>query len=310
MLGGRLRRKEVDEEMNNIDQCVLKKVDYNNRIFQAMNYISGSLDRDVSLLEIANSASFSSYHFHRIFKAVVGENVAEFTRRLRLELACNHLLSYPQKDITSIAFSCGFSSSQNFAKLFKLKYNITPTEFRKQNIPIKSKSIESNGLYPHSKRKKLLKDVIVKELPEMTVASIRCIGMYPEVCMNGFKKLFSWASNNLKVMPGKVLSMYWDNPDITTIDKCRFDCCLEIPNIIQPSDSVFIQKLEGGVFALCRFEVEAYEIKTAWEESFQWLVESGLECRPHPCYEIYHNNAQEHPDKKWVFDIAVPLIKS
>lgn len=296
--------------MNDIDRYSLKNIDYKKRIFRAMNFISGSLNRDVTLHEIANSASFSSYHFHRVFKAVAGENVAEFTRRLRLELACNHLLSYPQNDITSIAFSCGFSSSQNFAKLFKLKYNITPTEYRKKKIPILNKSIDSCRLQAHTKRNKILKDVKIEQLPEMTVASIRCIGMYTHVCMTGFKELLSWASNNVEVRPGKIFSMYWNNPEITTIDKCRFDCCLEVPNNIQASNSVFIQKLEGGIFALCRFEAAGFEIKTAWEESFQWLVDSGIECRPHPCYEIYYNNAQEHPANKWIFDIGIPLMKS
>jgi AraC family transcriptional regulator len=77
-----------------------------------MNFISHNLDRDLSLEEIAGTANFSMFHFHRIFKAVVGETVAEFTRRLRLELAANRLLSNRHDSITAIAMDCGFSSSR------------------------------------------------------------------------------------------------------------------------------------------------------------------------------------------------------
>ena len=36
---------------------------------------------------LARVARFSPYHFHRIFKALVGEGVNEYVRRLRLESA-------------------------------------------------------------------------------------------------------------------------------------------------------------------------------------------------------------------------------
>jgi AraC family transcriptional regulator len=62
--------------------------EYKKRTCRAMNFISRNLDRELSLEEIAREASFSMYHFHRIFKAVVGETVAGFTRRL---LPSSHL---------------------------------------------------------------------------------------------------------------------------------------------------------------------------------------------------------------------------
>ena len=109
-------------------------IDYKKRICLAMNFISQNLGRDLSLDEIAERVSFSKYHFHRIFKAVVGETVAGFTRRLRLELAANHLIAKPSDDITSVAMDCGFSSSQNFAKAFHQHFGMTPTKYRKSKI--------------------------------------------------------------------------------------------------------------------------------------------------------------------------------
>jgi len=98
-------------QKNNIKQHTA--MDYKKRVCQAMNFISHNLDRDLSLEEIAEAASFSIFHFHRIFKTLVGETVASFTLRLRLEFAANRLLSNQHDDITTIAMDCGFSNSQN-----------------------------------------------------------------------------------------------------------------------------------------------------------------------------------------------------
>ena len=95
-----------------------------------MNFISAHLDRDLTLDEIATAAHFSPFHFHRIFKVVTGETVFGFLRRLRLEAAANRLLSNPEEEITSVAMEWGFSSSQNFAKAFRARFGMSPTEFR------------------------------------------------------------------------------------------------------------------------------------------------------------------------------------
>ena len=105
-------------------------IDYKKRICEAMNFISKNLNRDLSLDEIAAAASFSKFHFHRVFKSVVGETVANFTKRIRLEYAANKLVSSKDSEITTIAIECGFSSSQNFARAFGKHFGITPTEYR------------------------------------------------------------------------------------------------------------------------------------------------------------------------------------
>lgn len=299
--------------MTEVINFSLQQTDYHKRIYASMNYISKNIEREVTLSEIADVASFSPFHFHRIFKAVVGENVAEFTRRIRVELAANRLLANLHTDVTSIALSCGFSSSQNFAKIFRQKYNITPTQYRKKNagsFKTHPPCDDFNLLKSRNTEKKLLEQVTIQEMPESKAATVRRIGMFPESCANGFVELLSWAAQKTIIGPGKLLALYWDNPDITPIEKCRFDCCLSLSNDIQPSDPIFIQQIGGGIWAFCRFETSSDGFRKAWEEAFQWLVESGYECRPLPCYEIYHNNGQEHPEGKWIIDIAIPLVQS
>lgn len=57
---------------------------YNERMMEVLLYIQRNLEGDLSPEKLAGIACFSVAHFHRIFKAMVGENLKEHVRRLRL----------------------------------------------------------------------------------------------------------------------------------------------------------------------------------------------------------------------------------
>lgn len=294
--------------------------DYKVRVCQAMNYISQNLGRELSLDEIAEAALFSKFHFHRIFKTVVGETVAGFTRRLRIEWAANRLLSSPQDDITKIALDCGFSSSQNFAKAFRQQFAMSPTEFRnskngnKLSKPANALSLQTiydpeTAFENHSslERTNQMKAEI-KELPERNVAYVRKMGAYgQETCGQAFGELMQWAGPRGLIGGGEMLGVYWDNPEVTAPEKCRTDACIGVPPGTETEGAVDLQTISGGLYAVCSFELVAEGFQQAWEDAFAWAVQCGHDCDDKPCYELYHNNAEEHPEKKWIFDICVPL---
>ncbi len=295
-------------------------IDYKKRVCRAMNFISQNIERDLSLEEIAETASFSMFHFHRIFKAVVGETVAGFTRRLRLELAANRLLSKQLDDITTIAMDCGFSSSQNFAKAFRQHFGTTPSEYRKskngnrngkkENVLSLKTMYDSDTVFMNSlsNERRNTMNAEIREMPEYNVAYVRKVGPYvKETCEPAFRELMQWASPRNYVGPGKMLAIYWDNPDVTPPERCRFDTCIIIPDGTVPEGQIYVQTISGGPYAVCHFEIKPVSIQQAWEDAFTWLCDSGYECNDRPCYELYHNNAAEHPEGKWIFDICIPL---
>jgi AraC family transcriptional regulator len=83
---------------------------YTRRINRVIGYLRGNLDRQLKLEELAKVACFSEFHFHRIFRAVSGETLNNFTNRLRLEKAAR-LLRYSDRSLTDIALDCSLSSS-------------------------------------------------------------------------------------------------------------------------------------------------------------------------------------------------------
>ncbi len=82
-------------------------LDYQQRINRVLVCIQNRLETPPMLDELATLASFSPYHFHRVFTAYVGESLAAYVRRVRLEQAAMQLL-HSQQEILDIAFNFTF----------------------------------------------------------------------------------------------------------------------------------------------------------------------------------------------------------
>jgi len=316
--------------------------EYTARINRVLDYIGAHLNRDLTLQTLAKVANFSPYHFHRIFRAMMGETVRQFIQRLRIERAASMLVVNPKKSITEIAFDCGFSGSAAFARAFRDTFGMSASDWRKGGHRDNSKicetgrnaeqvssnqrqdfdiSIEYSGDRTNTQRWRvtmktpsLLKaDVEVKELPQMHVAYIRHIGPYEgdaELFGRLFGKLFQWAGPRdlLRFPETKTLSVYYDNPDITDPDKRRVDVCITVPEDTKVEGEIGKTSIQGGRYAVARFEIAVEQYGDAWNAVYGgWLPESGYQPADGPCFELYHNDPEQHPEHKHIFDICIPV---
>ncbi|CAG0930420.1 Regulatory protein SoxS [Thermoflexales bacterium] len=102
---------------------------YDERINAVERYIREHINEPLKREVLAAVAGFSVPHFHRIFTACVGENIATHIRRVRLERA-GRKLRMGAVDITEIALAAGYDSHAAFGKAFKRRYGLSPSEFR------------------------------------------------------------------------------------------------------------------------------------------------------------------------------------
>jgi len=63
------------------------KLEYQRRLSIAVDYINTNLNKSISIADIAKAGMFSTFHFHRLFKTIIGESLWKFTSRLRIEKA-------------------------------------------------------------------------------------------------------------------------------------------------------------------------------------------------------------------------------
>ena len=103
-------------------------------VSRVLSYIQAHLDEEILPAQLADLACFSQYHFHRLFRAVVGESIMDHIRRLRLERAAFRLLN-SRALVATIAFDAGYGSQEAFTRIFQAYYGIAPTTFRYCHSP-------------------------------------------------------------------------------------------------------------------------------------------------------------------------------
>ncbi len=316
--------------------------EYATRINRVIDYIDANLDKDLSLDMLADVACFSRYHFHRLFSAIVGESLGRFIQRLRLERAASKLVQNPKKSITEIALELGFSSSAVFARAFREAFGVSAGEWRgaarsemrknckgesnpgksirnlRKDLTAASVYIEGNNITQtwriHMKEKPQIQgSVEVREVPEAQIAYIRHIGPYarnPALFQSLFGKLMAWAGpRGLMHFPDtKLLTIYHDNPDITEESKLRIDVAISVPKGTLGDGEIAIATIPGGKDAVAHFEIAPDQYLDAWNAVYGgWMPESGYQPDDRPCYEIYLNDPNEHPEGKHIVEIHAPV---
>ena len=61
--------------------------EYISRINKVIDYIEINITTELNLDALASTANFSKFHFHRIFKNLVGETLNKYINRVRIEKA-------------------------------------------------------------------------------------------------------------------------------------------------------------------------------------------------------------------------------
>jgi predicted dithiol-disulfide oxidoreductase (DUF899 family)/AraC-like DNA-binding protein len=93
-------------------------------------HIQTRLDNELTPHSLADVACFSPHHFHRIFRAVVGESVMDHVRRLRLERAA-YRLKTSQTSVGAVALDAGYAAQETFTRIFQAYYGLGPRAFRR-----------------------------------------------------------------------------------------------------------------------------------------------------------------------------------
>ena len=298
--------------------------EYKRRISAAMNFISKNLFRNPSLEEIARAAHFSKFHFHRLFKAYTGETVAEFTRRIRLEQAINLLCYHPGKNITDIAFDCGFSSSQNFAKQFAKRFGVSPSQFRQNHLlqkdPIGIKEHPSpstefsfpltSGNHPPSKEESIPRlQVDMQSQSAFEIAYMRFIGPYQSDVTHGYISRLIEVLTTHQMEKRPIIGVAWDNPDVTPVEKCRYDIGILVKSDERIPEALSIQELPAGDYAVYHCEVSDNDLERPWDDFIRyWLPSSGYILSGSPGYEVFHEYDLVDPTTPWIMELCLPLV--
>jgi AraC family transcriptional regulator len=130
----------------------------------------------------------------------------------------------------------------------------------------------------------------LKKLNAIPVAFIRHLGSYLTVDLSLFDRLQSWADREgFYTGENLFLGVGHDDPNITPVDKVRFDLCLTVPEPFRAGGEVGFQVIGGGYFAAASY-VGPFgpTLEAAYFQMFQeMLTMNNIEIIGLPAIEIY-----------------------
>ncbi|MEA2072328.1 MAG: GyrI-like domain-containing protein [Campylobacterota bacterium] len=270
-------------------------------------YIYTNIDVDINMDELAENFSLSKFYMHKIFKEIFGRNIYQSIKSIRLQKASSLLLTNKYSTITETAALCGYSSQTSFIRVFKERFEMTPTAWRKGGYKKYSKSIleesikakESNANFDN------LEATIVK-MPKTEAYYIRHTG-YTDAIKQTWQKIQTWTySNNIKDY--KHIALFHDNPVVTHLEECQYVACIVVEDeeVLSPNQRLPKFNISDGIYA--KFDIQGSDgdfLKFMNWLYNEWLPRSEYETTTKPPYAIYKKNKYLSEDNN--FDLSFYL---
>ena len=103
-------------------------------INKALAFLRANLTQPFTEAKLAEIAGLSTGAFSRTFRKHTGMSLVQYVKRLRINLACQILMSDERAPITDICFEVGFNNLSNFNRQFRAEKGMTPSRFRSLRI--------------------------------------------------------------------------------------------------------------------------------------------------------------------------------
>ncbi|WP_438481817.1 AraC family transcriptional regulator [Oleiharenicola lentus] len=298
---------------------------YLERINRAIDYILQHLDAPLRLETIAQVACFSPFHFHRIFRHIVGESLQAFVKRVRLERAVALITRQDwatrrKSSLTDIALACGFASSADFSRCFRQSYGVAPSKFdvatfRRERREEWQKIASPPGgqhlldkLKPGANPDKFT--VKLRRLPPRCVAYIRVTDAYkPDAVPEAIQRLMKWAEAR-GLADGQWLGYMWDDPEIVASELCRYDVGLEVPDF-KPAGE--IGRMHFPAMQIAEVEVRGgidLEMRALDWLFGTWLPASGYVPTEQPCFEAWIGRPFAHGCEHFALRVQIPVERA
>ena len=288
--------------------------DYKRRVLRVLVHIQQHLDDSLPLDKLAGLACFSPYHFHRIFRGMVGESVREYVRRLRLERAAGQL-RLSSASVTDIALTAGYESHEAFTRSFKASFGASPSQYRLARRA-QWAAVPSGVHYSLEDTVRCFRtlcpggnmNVEIKQLQPMRVAFMRHVGPYGKVGATWDRFLTIMGKDGYLGGNTVLLGICHDDPEVTSHNRIRYDACLTVDDDFESSGDIGVQTVAGGEYAMTTHRGPYNKLGNTYAMLMgHWLPRSGRELRDAPCFEIYLNDPGSTVPKDLLTDIYAPL---
>ncbi len=259
------------------------------RFFKSIEFIEQHLYDKISVHEVASASFYSTYHFSRIFKALVGDTPKEYIRKRRLTVAAKRLLS-EDIGILELALDCQFDSQEAFTRAFKDLFNITPAQYRKQNDPFRL--LYKDQFSPHMLH--FLQNELSMEPEIITRPAVKLVGISQQYdnadlslpkLWSGFRPYRDLITNRASEQSFGIYESYQEDGDEVQFN---YVCCAQVNDFEHVPEGMITRELPEQLYAkfIHRGSIANLDktLKYIWGS---WLPKSNYEYVEKPDFELY-----------------------
>ncbi|MGB3774997.1 MAG: GyrI-like domain-containing protein [Leeuwenhoekiella sp.] len=125
---------------------------------------------------------------------------------------------------------------------------------------------------------------------------------------NAYGKLIKWATpQGLMNDQTKMITICHDSFKVTEANKVRMSASILLNKPVETDGEIGLTSIEAGKFIVGNFEIVMNEFEKSWTGLFLWMNENGYKKADRNPFEIYHNNFNEHPERKAIVDFYIPI---
>lgn len=299
---------------------------YETAVLRAVTRVVDALDEALDLQTLAREAALSPFHFHRVFRGLVGETPLELHRRLRLERSASQLLT-GTRPVTEIAFAAGYETHEAFTRAFRAHYGVAPSAFREQATSAGStchggprvELASRSGLHVRDGRVDLTTlvlttgdhamEVTIETMPALRLATVRHVGPYSEIGAT-FHRLgvIAGAAGLYAHADPRMIALYHDDPETTAAADLRSDAALVLRDAVAVPEGLTEASVPAGRYARVTHRGPYSGLGDTWARLMgKWLPQSGFRVGAGTPYEMYVNDPRTTPTDDLRTDLYLPL---
>lgn len=290
---------------------------YFTRINKALDFIDENLAEDIRIDQVARAASFSTFHFNRLYKALKGESPYDTILRRRLEKSVFYLKDHPELKVFEIATKTGFGSAENFTRQFKSRFNVSPNQLRNDKELLNSRIYQDSSensfhiAYDESRKIPITEfEVEVRKESARPVALIKAIfGTDGSDLVAAYEKLMTWYEKDGKSRSkSRRHGMSIDDPDTTPANHYRYDFAVEMDDEFSAEGQIERSAIPEGLYAIVHCQGDILKVGQAWDFLYKnWLPNSDYIPRHSPAIESFLKGPEEIGWETFDLHCCIPI---
>ncbi len=268
-------------------------------IFKSIAYIEKNMYEPITIHDIAREAQYSTYHFCRMFRSLIGDSPKEYLRKRRLTIAAERLVK-EETSILDIALDCQFGSHAAFTRSFKQLFKVSPNQYREKADPFRL--IYKDQFSPHMLHH--LQNRIIMEPEIITRPEMKVVGTthkYQEDDLNiemlwfDFQHKVNQVRNRIGNDAFGIYEEYFETDDSIGFS---YICSVEVSDFDYVPEGMISRIIPEQMYAVFRhngpLSFLPETLKYIWGS---WLPKSNYKYDEKPDFELYSPGIQpEDPD--------------